>query len=273
MKELVVAGDPIEHSLSPVMQNAAIEEMGLENEFVYKKKQVKKEDLPKFIDYLKNIEGANITIPHKVQVLRYLDELTKEAEFIGAVNTIYKKDGNLVGHNTDGQGAVEAVLEKTTIESSKACIIGAGGAARAIAFTMALYNIKELIIMNRTVGKAQELSKEINQKTSTNCTASPLSKNVNADIIINTTSLGMKGDKQNQTPIEAKNLQPDMTVMDIVYNPLETKLLKDAKEAGCTIIDGVGMFVNQGALALEKWTNKKAPRKIMRNAVMKSLNG
>ncbi len=281
MNRLVVIGDPIEHSLSPIMQNAALRELGLDREFVFEKTRVKEEELKNFIKKVKqvklvkpeNIVGLNVTIPHKVAITKLLDELSEEAELIGAVNTIKKEGRKLIGFNTDGIGCINALKEKGfEIKNKKAVLLGAGGAARAIAFVLAQNGLRHLVIMNRTSEKAEELAKEVSTKTKARVTAANLANLSKAlsdsDVLINATAVGMNRD---ETLVTAELMQPNLVVFDIVYSPLKTKLLKEAEKAGAKIIDGLEMLVQQGAVAFELFTGKKAPVEAMRNALRGKL--
>lgn len=260
-----VMGDPVSHSLSPVMHNQALSEIGYNG--VYLAFRVK--DINAAITGLKalNIKGASITIPHKVSVIPFLDELDETAEKIGAVNTVVNRQGVLTGFNSDCLGAITALSEKTTIKDKNVVIIGAGGAARAIGFGI-ISEGGRVTIVNRTIPTGEKLARDLESEFH------PLVelKKVNCQILINTTSLGMTPNTE-ATPIEEENLDKSMVVMDIVYNPLETRLLKEAESKNCVTIDGLSMFVYQGAFQFELWTGKKAPVNVMRKAVLNELSG
>lgn len=276
MKKLVVIGDPIEHSLSPLMHNIALKELGLEKEFHYEKLRIKADELADFIESIRKgeIAGASITMPHKVNIIQYLDELTKEAELMGAVNTLYKKNGKVIGHNTDGFGCLNSLKENdVNVKGKKIVIMGAGGAARAIVFTLALNDVHEIVILNRTVGKAEELTRKVKEKTGVISKAGSLEKIKeelrDAEILINCTSVGMKGEEG--TLVTSEMLYPSLVVMDVVYNPLKTRLIEEAEEAGCKTVNGAGMLVHQGAIGFEIWTGKKPPIKVMQKALLEHL--
>jgi shikimate dehydrogenase len=276
MKKLVVVGDPIEHSLSPLVYSVALKELGLEKDFHYEKLMIKTEELADFIKSIRKgeIAGASITMPHKVNIIQYIDELTKEAEMIGAVNTLYKKNGKVIGHNTDGVGCLKSLKENNvSVEGKKIVVMGAGGAARAIVFTLALNDVYEIVILNRTVGKAEELAREVKEKTETASKAGGLEKIKDelrdAEILINCTSVGMKGEEG--TLVASEMLYPSLVVMDVVYNPLKTELIKKAEEAGCKTVNGAGMLVHQAAIGFEIWTGKKPPIKVMQKALLEHL--
>jgi shikimate dehydrogenase len=271
-------GDPVAHSLSPAMQNAAFAHLGLD--YVYLPFRVKKEDLPEAVNGIRalNMRGANVTIPHKTAVIPLLDGLEPLAQKIGAVNTIVNDSGKLTGYNTDAAGFLRSLMENgVQPQGKKVAIVGAGGAARAVAFTLAESNA-ELIILNRqqdfnlAVGLAAGLScfstagvkaLELNDKN--------LKASINeAEILINATSVGMSPDA-DRTPVPAKFLKPGLVVFDAVYNPSRTRLLKEAGAAGAKIISGIDMLVWQGALAFELWTGAVAPVKIMKAKAAEGL--
>lgn len=267
MKNLFVIGNPIAHSKSPQMQNAAIKAIGLEKDFFYDKRLVT--DLSEiFEDFRKgNIFGMNITIPHKIEATKYVDELTKEATFIGAINTVFISDGKLVGHNTDGIGCMRALHEKNVVTKDKVIlIIGAGGAARAISMTLGLHAPKKIIILNEFLDAAEKLCQDVHKNTAVEVISGTLENIATvlpaADIIIHCTPIGMKGEPPL---INVKELRKDQVVMDIVYPT--TDLLKEAKEIGCVTVDGLAMLVHQGAEALKIWTGKEVPVDVMRAAL------
>ena len=213
-------------------------------------------------------------MPNKTRIIRYLDKLDPFAKKIGAVNTVLNKNGRLIGYNTDGLGALSVLKTNVQeLEKKKILILGAGGASQAIAYTVSK-DVYETVILNRTLKKARIIANkittlfgkkakygELNEKT--------LEKELKeVDIVINATSIGMHP-YQNRTPIRKKMLRADLTIFDLVYKPLNTKLLKDAKKAGAKTINGLLMLVHQGALSFEIWTNKKAPIDLM---LKESLN-
>jgi len=273
-----VIGDPIEHTMSPTIHNAAFTRMGLD--YVYVPFLVKKEELGKAIDGMRalNIRGLNVTIPHKVAVIPLLDELDPLAEKIGAVNTITNDGGVLKGTNTDAGGFLQALLERGIEPKGKnVVILGAGGAAKAISFILAESGAN-LVILNRLLelNWAEELAGRLSAIFSIAVKALELAEtNLKkvlpaADILVNTTSVGMSPDI-NETPLPANLLRPDLTVFDIVYNPIKTRLLRESEQAGAKTVSGVNMFVWQGALAFERWIGVKAPLEVMRAEVIKQL--
>lgn len=258
-----VFGDPVSHSLSPLIHNAAFAHIGYDAAYL----AFRIKDIRAAVSAMKalSMKGASITIPHKIPVMEYLDEIDDMARNIGAVNTIINRDGRLSGYNSDWLGAMRALKEKTEICGKSVGIIGAGGAARAIGFGIRKEGGKTVII-NRSVNKGESLAKDIGAEFI------PLSEISTSDcrIIINTTPIGMTPNI-DATPIPKEMLHKNMMVMDIVYNPLKTRLLKESEEQGCTIIDGLSMFIYQGAFQSELWTGKPAPVELMREVVKQAL--
>jgi len=271
-----VIGYPIEHTLSPLMHNAAFEAVGLDYVFLaFKVKPSRVEDAVNGMRAL-NIRGLNVTMPHKSRVMAHLDRIDLSAQIIGSVNTILNKENLLFGFNTDGVGALKALKENgVELKGRKVLLLGAGGAARAIAYTMAK-EADELAVLNRTVKQAQSLSKLLEKSFNKKIVAGSLSpsdiqKNLqDSDILINATSVGMKP-HPDESPVAPKYLRPNLAVLDIVYNPLETKLAKDAKLAGAKMVSGVEMLIYQGAASFEIWTGRSAPVEVMRKAALSHL--
>lgn len=269
-------GDPVSHSVSPEMHKAAFKERGLD--YVYVPFQVKPDSLKEAISGLRalNIKGFNVTIPHKVAVMQYLDDLDPLAETLGAVNTVTNQDGILKGYNTDAAGFLQALnVAKVRTEGKKVVILGAGGAARAIAFIL-VDRGADLTILNRHPGAAQELADRLCRTFRKESVAMELntgnlrSSLAEADLLVNTTSVGMSPNA-NGSIVAPRLLKKDLTVFDIVFNPHETKLLKDAQKKGAQIISGIEMLVWQGAAAFELWTGERAPVDTMRRAALKGL--
>jgi shikimate dehydrogenase len=222
------------------------------------------------------IQGLNVTMPHKNAVISFLDEVDRTATFLKAVNIIKNKNGKLYGFNTDGVGAVTALRENgVEPKGKKVLLLGAGGAARAIAFALAK-EVDELSILNRTLKSAAELADLLKETFNTKVIAyalSPLAVKANladADLLINATSVGMKPNAR-QTLVAPGWLKPELAVMDIVYDPIETKLAKDAKAAGAKVVSGVEMLIYQGAASFEIWTGCKALVEVMRKAALNQL--
>jgi shikimate dehydrogenase len=258
-----VMGSPVGHSLSPVMHNAAFRRTGHNGVYV----ALHVTDLPGAVAGIRalGIRGCSVTIPHKVAVMDLLDQVDPLARRIGAVNTIVNAAGRLCGFNSDSPGAMAALLEKTPVGRRRVAVIGAGGAGRALAHGIADHG-GQLTIVNRSQGRGRRLADELK------CDFCPLVdfSGVGCDILINTTSVGMAPDP-DQMPVADACLRSGMTVMDVVYNPLETRLLGAARRAGCTVVDGVSMFVHQGAFQFERWTGKQAPVQLMKRTVLEVL--
>ncbi len=275
-----VIGDPIEHTMSPVMHNAVFKELGMD--YLYVAFRVRKEELGEAIRGMRalSIRGLNITIPHKVDVIPFLDELDPLAERIGAVNTIVNDAGVLKGYNTDATGFRQALLEREVEPKGKnVVILGAGGASRAISFILAERGAN-LVILNRLLELdwAEELARQISQVFEKEIEALKLDEENltavlgGADILVNATSVGMSPNV-DETPVPAKLLNSGLVVFDIVYNPIKTKLLREAEAAGAKTIGGLNMLAWQGALAFEQFTGQKAPVDLMRKEAIKVLSG
>ena len=258
-----VAGYPLGHTLSPVMHNLAFSSRGVNAVYL----AFETRDIEGAIRGMKalGIKGMSITIPHKSSVIPLLDEMDPLAEKIGAVNTIVNCEGRLTGYNTDAFGALKALEQAAALPGKNCLVVGAGGAARAIAFILKEHNAR-VTIANRTRERGQALADAVG------CPFIPLEavKSVPADILVQTTSVGMhpRGD---QSVIPADCLKPGMVVMDIVYNPVFTRLLSTAEGAGCTTVSGLGMFVHQGAEQFKLWTGLDAPVEAITEAVAKAL--
>ena len=278
-KIFCVIGDPIEHSLSPAMHNAVFEKLDLNCCFTAFR--IKPENLGNAIKGMQAMEigGINVTIPHKVSVMDFLDELSEEARIIGAVNTIEMGE-KLKGYNTDGLGAFMALKNGGADPKGKhVLLLGSGGAARAIAVTLALKGeISALTILGVVKEELEKLAEDISKNTQINAAGELLNDSTlgdalsNADILIHATPVGMHPDI-DKTLVTADMMEPDLKVMDIVYTPLETKLMREAKEAGVEcIIGGVEMFINQGAESEKIWLEIDAPVELMREVVLRELS-
>lgn len=256
-------GNPVEHSLSPVMHNAAYEEMGLNFVFL----ACKVLDVKKALDGVRglNFRGLSVTMPHKIEAMKYLDDIDETAQKIGAINTIVNDNGKLKGYNTDYAGTTLALLEKTKIKGKNVVLLGAGGAARAIAFGLKKEGAN-ITIINRTKDKASGLAKFIDAKVDD---LSNIIK-IKVDILINATSLGMDPNV-NISAMPQEYFRKNMTVFDIVYRPKETKFLREARESGCQIVYGYKMLLYQAVAQFELFTQKKAPVAIMEKALLDAL--
>ena len=271
-------GDPVEHTMSPPMHNAAFKKLGLD--YAYLPFRVRPEDLPEAVGGLKalNAIGFNVTIPHKVAVIPLLDELDSLAEKIGAVNTVVNNSGILKGYNTDASGFLQALLERGLEPREKNIVVlGAGGAARAIAYILAERNAS-LAILNRReeLDWAEAIAKNIKADLAQEVKVYELLPEhlervlAKADVLVNATSVGMSP-ASDASPVPASLLKSGLVVVDIVYNPVRTRLLRDAEAAGATTVAGIDMLIWQGALAFEKWTGRKAPFDLMKLVVLKGL--
>lgn len=262
-------GYPVEHTLSPYMHNAAFESLRLD--YCYLPFRVRPEDLKTAVNAIKalNMRGMNITIPHKEAIIPLLDELDKEADLIGAVNTVLHEDGRLIGYNTDGKGFIRSLKEEGGIipKGNRILIIGAGGAARAIAFSLAIEGAEKIFINDIITQKAKELSSAIIAKTSSEAIyIKDLKEGIEkVNVIINATPLGMK--KEDPLPISPELLSQRLFVYDIVYNPPETSLLREARSKGAKALGGLGMLLYQGALSFKIWTGQEPPMDVMKKAI------
>jgi shikimate dehydrogenase len=274
-KLFAVLGDPIGHSMSPMMHNDLFAFYDMDAH--YHPFQVKTNQLRDAVKGLKaiGITGFNVTVPHKSAIIPLLDGMDELAAEIGAVNTVVNENGHLIGYNTDGLGFLEGL--KSIIPSfaeKKIVMIGAGGAARAIYFTLVKSGSKTVDISNRTVEKAQNLINECSHPVSSKAfTLEEVSQRLGEyEIIIQTTNIGMFP-FVTEIPCSLTNLHENSLVCDIIYNPLESKFLQEAKQKGAMIQNGIDMFVYQGALAFEKWTGKFPDVDKMRQNVLKQLGG
>jgi len=260
-------GDPIEHSLSPLIHNAGYQ--ALDINYLYVPFRVK--DFKGAIEGIRGlgIRGASITMPYKARAIEYVDEIDRVAMETGAVNTIVNNDGVLTGYNTDYQGALKALEEATSLEGKKAVLVGGGGAATAIALGLKRGGAK-LVILNRTEEKAKRLAEMFDAEDSGGL--KKLDEISSADILINATSVGM-WPKTNESLIPQNLLHNKLTVFDTVYNPKETRLLIEARERGCAIVYGYKMLLYQAAMQFELFTGHKAPLKVMESALTQALEG
>jgi len=274
---LGVFGHPIEHSLSPVMQNAALSALHLD--YVYVPFHVLPDGLGKAVDGIRalGLAGVNVTIPHKERVIEYLDEVSELSRQIRSVNTIIPANGRLRGDTTDGPGflrSVEAVWGR--VDGGRALILGAGGSAKAVAYALAGVGC-ELVIVNRTPERAAELVEALNGFFGKNVAKSaPLEREAlaeemgKADLLVNTTSVGMYP-KVDATLVPAELIRKGLCVYDLVYNPLRTRLVVEAESRGASAMTGLKMLVYQGALSLEMWTDRSAPVDVMEEALIRSF--
>ncbi len=268
-----VIGNPVGHSLSPAIHNAAFRTLGLN--FVYLAWQVDTiGDAVKGLRALGNFRGASVTIPHKVAAMQFLDQVEPTARRIGAINTIVAEQGELTGHNTDATGALRALREGgVKLKERRIVVLGSGGAARAIAFALAAESgAEKLTLLGVEDSERTTLAKDIRSTAAVTVEDSYLDESnlrrllPDSHVLIHCTPVGMSP-KSGETCVPASFLHDGLAVMDIVYNPRETQLLKDAKRAGCKTIPGLEMFLNQAVTQFELWTNQLAPVAVMRTVL------
>lgn len=268
-------GHPVEHSFSPPMHNAAFEKLGMD--YAYVAFDVDPNNLGSAIEGAKslNIKGFNVTIPHKIEVMQFLDEIDEVAGLIGAVNTIDFK--NMKGYNTDGIGAVRAIEEVISIKDKNVVIAGAGGASRAISFYLAKYGADSITILNRNVDRAISLAGDVlDSGLIADVQADSISDINNylsdADILVDTTPMGMHPHVDDEPIARAEDMHEDLVVFDAVYNPNETVLIKEAIKAGAKPVYGIKMLLYQGAESFKIWTGVDAPVDEMEKALRQTLN-
>ncbi len=270
-----ILGDPVAHSLSPRMQNAAFQAAGLN--FCYVPLRVKQKQLPAAVEGLRAMQfrGANVTIPHKVPAAELLDCLDRSAARTGAVNTIVNDAGKLTGYNTDGAGFIAALAEAVSVEfpSATAVILGAGGAARSVAVALAEKGVPRIAIINRTLAKARGLKALLKLEfPDIEAVAVGLKEKcddliISSKLLVNATSLGMDGDLK-RLPVAVDKLTEGHIVCDLVYGgPGDTALLAAAREKGATLMGGLGMLLHQGAASFKLWTSAQPPIEVMRKAL------
>lgn len=272
-------GWPIEHSLSPAMHNAAFAQLGLN--WAYVPLPVHPDNVQDALKGLAalNFKGVNVTVPHKQAVIRYLDELSDAARITGAVNTIHIKDGKFYGYNTDAIGFLNSLIEAgCTPKGLRVAVLGAGGAARAVAYALARAEAASIAVLNRTAERAAFLVDDLTEPFPDSklhfapLTSAALDKLKNeVDLVVNTTSVGMSP-HTGQSPWPDDVPIPNQTTFcDLVYNPLETLFLARARAAGVPIIDGLGMLIHQGAYAFKTWTGREPSIEVMRQACLTGL--
>lgn len=260
-----IFGYPLGHSLSPLLHNFGFEAKGIES--VYMAFPVAPENLGEAMGGVRALPvfGASVTIPHKIAVMEYLDDLTDRAKAVGAVNTLYWRDGRLWGDNTDVAG-VAAPLRLTERRFDRALVLGAGGAARACLAALRELEIPEIFVANRNKAKACALAKDFG------CFALDWSeRNQGFDLFVNSTPLGMLGENEAQSPIDESVLGPESTVFDLVYNPLETKLIRQAESAGAKVVLGLEMFLHQGLEQFRLWTGERLDAEAARRRLLAAL--
>lgn len=280
-KVIGIFGFPIEHSLSPVMHNRAFDFLGLD--YSYVPFLIAGEKLEQAVEGIRamNLVGVNVTIPHKSAVIPFLDEVSPEAKALGAVNVIVNHDGFLKGYNTDGPGFYKSMVDEagTKAKGKKVVILGAGGAARGVAFELASQGAASITVLNRNLQKAADLVEDL-RNTYPDCLTESLDSGEDvlgrvipsADILINSTPVGMYPHHNEPSPVNSELIRPGLVVCDFIYNPLETVLLKEARERGAITLSGLGMLLYQGVLAFKLWTGQDAPVEVMREALLQQMD-
>ena len=271
MKTALLLGDPVKHSLSPVMQNAAFRACGLD--WQYELLETPRERLGETIAHLRTngFSSANVTIPHRESIVKLLDEVTDHARKIGAVNTIIKRDGRLIGDNTDVYGFTQSLRDASVIlRGARAVLLGAGGAARAAAFALAEQGAARITLINRTEARAIKLAHDLHLHfPKSNVDVGSIAAFATANLIVNATSVGM-APNVNESPMRW-SFPRGVVAIDLVYRPLHTRFLRDAQRAGARPIGGIGMLVYQGAAAFKLWTGQDAPVDLMLDQAMRTL--
>lgn len=270
MKICLGIGYPIKSSKSPSIHNAAYKKLGIEDQFIWLRAEVKPQHLKNFMTGVKDVDNnksfpleirvLGVTMPLKQTIMKYLDKISKEAETIGAVNTVVNRKGKLIGYNTDWIGALKALEQKINLKGKRVAVIGAGGAARAIIYGLKMKRA-EVRIFNRSLEHARKLAKEFNCKY---FGLDSLEQAQNSDVIINATSIGMNEDK---SPIDKRFLKKNHIIFDVVYSPKKTRLIRDAEQKGAKIVYGYEMLLYQGVAQLELYTSMKAPVETMRKTL------
>jgi shikimate dehydrogenase len=272
--ELVgVFGHPVAENPTIVMIEAAFRKMGLN--WRYLTIEVYPEDLANAFKGLRamNMQGVNLTIPHKVEVLKYLDEIATDAQLIGAVNTVRRQGNKLIGENTDGKGFLRSLRDDARVDPAgkRVVILGAGGAARAMAVELALAGATRIIVVNRSAERGLGLVNLLNQKTPIAAEFVAWNETyaipANTDIVANATSIGLFPHVNNKPNIDYNTITPHMVVCDVIPNPPHTQFLEEAEVRGAKTLDGLGMLVYQGAIGFKMWTGVDAPVEVMHQAL------
>jgi len=266
-------GDPIEENPTRVMFEAAFRKLNLQ--WTYQNIHVKKDDLEDAVKGLRamNFSGINLTIPHKVRVLQYLDGVSEDAALMGAVNTVRREGSRLIGENTDGKGFLTALTGDAGVDpkGKKVVLLGAGGAARAVGVELALAGARRIIIVNRTEKRGEELTALLAEKTPVDASYEKWDTTFrlpgDTDILANATSIGLFPDVDARPDLEYDTVKKGMTVCDVIPNPPRTPFLAEAEKRGAVTIDGLGMLAYQAAIAFKMWTGREAPVEEMKKAI------
>ncbi len=276
-----IIGNPLGHSLSPVIHNAAFSAVSMP--WVYVPIEIEESQVVPLVKAFResNVRGMNVTMPFKSVVIDALDEVDKLAALCGAVNTIEFRDGKAIGHNTDCTGFLRSVREESELETegAKAVLLGAGGVARAVAAALATHGASEITVIGRSPEKTEKFVAGLqgalpSVKWRSATTGDPSVQNIagNADTIINCTPVGMFPN-QGESPLPAEYILPEHVVIDLIYRPAETKLIIEAQKAGASVVTGVGTFLHQATEAFELWTAQDAPVSVMREVLDAKLRG
>ncbi len=264
-----IIGNPVSHSFSPDMQSHAFQSLGMNS--VYLPFQTEEETLPFLLDAFRitGVKGFNVTVPLKEKIIPHLDELSKEAEILGSVNTVAFGNNGWKGYSTDGNGFIRSLLESGyDVSGKKVLLIGAGGSAKAVSLSLVQHKISSLHLKNRTVEKAVKLSEVLLRENAELDVKINPDWNEKYDILINSTSVGMQNDS---CPVSDAVIRNCSRVVDIIYNPPITPLLQKAIQNGIPYDNGIGMLLYQGVEAFEIWTGTKAPIELMKDRLITSL--
>ena len=267
-------GQPVAGNPTQFMMERAFAAAGLD--WRYLTLEVPPENLADAVKGLRamGFQGGNFTIPHKVAVIPYLDELSEAASLMGAVNCVNRAGGKLLGENTDGKGFVQSLRQVTDPAGKRVVVLGAGGAARAIAVELGLSGVAEIVIVNRTAERGQTLVDLLNERVKVSARLVHLSSDYtleeSTEIVINATSIGL-GDAEARVPLQLDSLRSGVVVADVIFNPPQTRLIRDAAARDCTTLDGLGMLVNQGVIGFKIWTGVDPDAGVMREALEEYL--
>jgi shikimate dehydrogenase len=271
-------GQPVAENPTGAMQEAAFAALGLN--WRYLTVEVTPEKLGDAILGMRafGMRGVNLTIPHKVSVIRHLDQIAPDAALIGAVNTVRREGDQLIGENTDGKGFLRGVRINAGVDpkGKRVVVLGAGGAARAILAELALAGVSDLLVVNRSIQRGEEIVADLASKTNARIGFQPwlgtYAVPEAADLLVNATSIGLYPDVNSMPPVDLRAARPDMLVCDVVFNPPETRFLAAARQRGLPVLDGLAMLVYQGVIGFELWTGRAAPEAVMTQALRQALD-
>lgn len=270
-------GQPVAENPTGVMQEAAFRALGLN--WRYLTVEVPPEKLRDAMLGMRafGMQGVNLTIPHKVSVIEHLDQIAPDAAIIGAVNTVRRKEDRLIGENTDGKGFLRGVRQDAGVDprNKRVAVLGAGGAARAIVTELALAGASDVLVLNRSVSRGEQMVADLVRKTKAPIRFLPWQGTYavpdDADILVNATSIGLYPDVDSMPPVDLRGAHPGMLVGDVVFNPPETRLIRAARSRGLPVLDGLAMLVYQGVIGFELWTGQEAPEPAMKQALREAL--